>query len=393
MNLGLSLSLSATRRARPFSPAVLFAASESGVWLDPSDPATVFSDTAGTTQAGVGDPVADRKDKSGNNGSIPQATTANRPTYVEVEGKGALLYNGINQVLLHDLNGATSGLRVIGTPWGHQIDNGVPLSAARTPMLVESQFIARQGAVSPATVDQLSKLMNGDRQYFAAQTNSATLVNLLMQMDNAETPEVRCIGYNGVETTVTLGGGSDSSADLETAGLTAPFTVLFPIVDDPTSLVWFYCYDNQLTGSIPSLASNTSLVRFYCYNNQLTGSIPSLASNTALERFYCHNNQLTGSIPSLTNNTSLELFRCYDNQITGWDGGALPSSLVDFQAQDNALPQATVDALLSALDAAGASNGTCNLSGGANAAPSATGEAAITSLRGRGWAVTVTGGY
>ena len=47
------------------TPAALFAASEPGVWLDPldaatviSDPATLFSDTEGTTQAQIGDPVA-----------------------------------------------------------------------------------------------------------------------------------------------------------------------------------------------------------------------------------------------------------------------------------------------------------------------------------------------
>ena len=52
------------RRDTPFTPAALFAASEPGVWLDPLDPATVFSDTAGTTQAQIGDPVALVLDKS-----------------------------------------------------------------------------------------------------------------------------------------------------------------------------------------------------------------------------------------------------------------------------------------------------------------------------------------
>ena len=66
MKLGLGLSLSSMQRRRdtPFTPAALFAASEPGVWLDPDDPATLFSDTAGTTQAQIGDPVALVLDKS-----------------------------------------------------------------------------------------------------------------------------------------------------------------------------------------------------------------------------------------------------------------------------------------------------------------------------------------
>jgi hypothetical protein len=46
---------------------------------------------------------------------------------------------------------------------------------------------------------------------------------------------------------------------------------------------------------------------------------------------------------------------------------------------------------LVAIESAGTSSGTFNQSGGN--APSATGEAAITALRGRGWTVTVTGGF
>jgi hypothetical protein len=63
----LSLGLSLTSRAvlgLSFSPASLFALSEPGVWYDPSDLTTMFTDTAGTTQAAVGDAVALVLDKS-----------------------------------------------------------------------------------------------------------------------------------------------------------------------------------------------------------------------------------------------------------------------------------------------------------------------------------------
>jgi hypothetical protein len=63
-----------------FSPAVLFAASEPGVWYDPSDTSTLFSDTAGTTPATIGGTVALMLDKSGNDLHATQPTAASRPT-------------------------------------------------------------------------------------------------------------------------------------------------------------------------------------------------------------------------------------------------------------------------------------------------------------------------
>ena len=55
------------------------------------------------------------------------------------------------------------------------------------------------------------------------------------------------------------------------------------------------------------------------------------------------------------------------------------------------LSQASIDGILVSINSNGTSNGTFDQSGGT--APSATGESAITSLRGRGWTVTVTGGF
>jgi hypothetical protein len=56
-----------------------------------------------------------------------------------------------------------------------------------------------------------------------------------------------------------------------------------------------------------------------------------------------------------------------------------------------ALTTQSIDDILVSLDTNGVSNGTFKQSGGQ--APSATGEAAIDSLVGKGWTITVTGGY
>jgi len=66
----------------PFTPALLFAASEPGVWCDPSDLTTLFQDTAGTTPVTTpGQTVARINDKSGRGNNATQATTASRPIY------------------------------------------------------------------------------------------------------------------------------------------------------------------------------------------------------------------------------------------------------------------------------------------------------------------------
>ncbi len=163
-----------------------------------------------------------------------------------------------------------------------------------------------------------------------------------------------------------------------------------PSLSANTALTLFSCGNNQLTGNIPSLSANTALTVFYCFINQLTGSIPSLSANTALSVFYCFINQLTGSIPSLSANTALTVFSCSNNQITGWSGGTVSATLGDFQAQNNLLMQAAVDAILAAFVAAGRTTGTriLNLGGTGNAAPSAAGLADKATLQSRGWTVT-----
>ncbi|WP_422028209.1 leucine-rich repeat domain-containing protein [Roseovarius sp.] len=428
-------------RRRGFSPADLFRFGEKGTALIVG-PNVCFQDAAGTTPAGAGDPVGLVLDTSGNGNNATQSDNDDyRPTLQTAGGLWYLDPDLIDDCVVHNISGSFSGGRAFSSPHGHQIDNNIPLAGfdTRLPNVRLPSYVAREGNFTATEIDRVSAHMTGDRQYMVTMTDDLTLANLRMEMSNAETPVVTAIGANGVEATVTLGDPSDSALDLGAAGLTAPATVLWPLVNDNTSLevfwchnnsltgsipnlssnttlVYFWCYSNSLTGSIPNLSSNTNLVVFWCHNNSLTGSIPNLSSNTTLVYFWCysnsltgsipnlssntnlvvfwcHNNSLTGSIPNLSSNTTLVYFWCYSNSLTGWAGGTLPVSLDDFRAQNNDLPEATVDALLAALDTAGASNGDCKLEGGTNAAPSSAGETSIDNLRGKGWTVTVTGGY
>ena len=184
---------------------------------------------------------------------------------------------------------------------------------------------------------------------------------------------------------------------------------------DPTVLTYAYANSNSLSGSAPNLANTSALVNFRCTTNtlvgslpvspsagvlelhfnanQFSGSIPDLSTNVALKEFYCHTNLLTGNIPDLSANVALQYFYCYGNQITGYTPSVLSATFISFRADNNALTQAAVDAILADFAtnvAARPAVGTINLSGGTNAAPSAAGLAskAAILLAKPGWTIT-----
>lgn len=82
-----------------FSPADLFSNGEVGAWYDPSDISTMFTDTAGTTPANVGDPVARINDKSGNGFHATQSTAAARPILRQVGSLYYLDFDGVDDFL------------------------------------------------------------------------------------------------------------------------------------------------------------------------------------------------------------------------------------------------------------------------------------------------------
>lgn len=83
-----------------FSPMDLFASSENGFWLDPSDLSTLWQDTGGTMPAVVGNPVGRIDDKSGNGNNALQSTAANRPILrQDADGAYYLEFDGSNDTL------------------------------------------------------------------------------------------------------------------------------------------------------------------------------------------------------------------------------------------------------------------------------------------------------
>lgn len=96
MGLGLALS---SRLGRGFNPLTLSPA----LWLDSSDPSTLYQDSALTTLAVAdADPVGGWKDKSGNGRNVTQATGAARPTLrlAVQNGRPVLRFDGTDDTLL-----------------------------------------------------------------------------------------------------------------------------------------------------------------------------------------------------------------------------------------------------------------------------------------------------
>jgi hypothetical protein len=166
-----------------------------------------------------------------------------------------------------------------------------------------------------------------------------------------------------------------------------------PLLTDHPNCIGFVYSGNNVTGNIQPVPS--LIESFWCDQNFHTGSIPSLAGK--LWQFNCQNQRgatkLTGNIPNLANVFDLSLFWCDGNQLTGFaTGGSVPSNLGNFQANNNLLTSAAVNAILAAFVAAGRThtNGTCilNLGGTGNAAPTGQGLTDKTTLISRGWTVT-----
>jgi hypothetical protein len=133
--IGVSTSVYSSLMGTGFSPASLFATSEPGVWLDPSDLTTMFQDTAGTIPVTApGQSVARINDKSGRGNNATQATAASRPTYqVDGNGRGYLSFDGVDDFLVTPT--ITPGIDKA------QVFAGVrKLSDAAAGMLVESSF-------------------------------------------------------------------------------------------------------------------------------------------------------------------------------------------------------------------------------------------------------------
>ena len=185
IGIGATLFKVANIAGRKFIPSVLFANGEEGAWYDPSDLASMFQNSDGTTAAVVDQPVGYIRDKSGNGNHAIQATSDKRPTLRQSGSLYYLEFDGANDCL------ATSAIDFTG---GDQMS--VFAGAAKTASA--NQVVAELSS-SISSNDGSFRLF-GSSTIWRYSSKGDSIVN------------GTAAGY-GIPSTSVLSGTSDISAD------------------------------------------------------------------------------------------------------------------------------------------------------------------------------------
>jgi len=172
--------------APAFDPATLFAGGEGGVWYEPN-PSTCFTDTAGTTAAGVGDAVARINDGSGNGNHATQPTAAARPILRQTAG-GSYYFelDGVDDWLsagdVTFLDGAANATFAYGLQKPTSTAQRVPLSKWVTnvgpvyTLLIDYFSNSNRFFMGISTPRSGSDVADGSDAIYVAQKTSTSLV-------------------------------------------------------------------------------------------------------------------------------------------------------------------------------------------------------------------------
>ena len=425
-----------------FSVTSLFEGGTEGVLFEAFDIDTLFQVSDGTTPVAVAtDPIGYFGDKSGNGNHATQATPERRLTYQTSPDRATLDKDG-DRLIVTVPTGGFTGTMVLATDQG-TASYGVTIPAgsydigARNGQYFPGNAIIgqliRDGALSAgeAAATEAYFVANGATASYGAVDSFAIFwwnwseITSFPLIDtssgtNFDRAWRDCSGLTSFPLIDTSAGTNFDRAWRDCSGLTS-----FPLIDTSSGTsffeAWFNC--NSLT-SFP-LIDTSAGVNFNNVWRDCTSltSFPLIdtSSGTSFDRAWQSCTSLT-SFPLLDtsaganfNNawrtcSSLTSFPLIDTSsgtsfISAWQDC---SGLTSFPANafDNinggrftdaftntALTQTSIDNILLSLVASGISAGTrvFNQSGGS--APSSTGEAAITTLRSRGWTVSVTGGF
>jgi len=170
---------------------------------------------------------------------------------------------------------------------------------------------------------------------------------------------------------------TSSGTDFEQAWRGCTSLASFPLIDTSAgttfSFAWFGCSSLTSFPLIDTSAGTTFSLAWFGCSSLTSFPLIDTSSGTNFQSAWYGCNSLT-TIPA----------GLFDNVSGGNFSGAFTNT---------ALTQTSIDNILVSLVASGISAGTRVFDQSGGSAPSATGEAAINTLRSRGWTVTVTGGY
>ncbi|MBE0440623.1 hypothetical protein EI164_00830 [Psychrobacter sp. FME13] len=409
----------------------LFADGQQGAWYDPSDKSTLFQGVAGTVPVTKdGDPVALMLDKSGNNNHATQTVSAARPVYKD--NLARLSLDKVDDAIVINLPTRLVGTMTIASTTG-TATYGVDIPAGNFT-LGGSYFssnnivglILREGELSADDESKVDSylLSKGAVKSFVGITDFATAWynNNLTSFPLIDTSSGTNFSYawHGNNLTSFPLIDTSSGTNFATAWYNNNLTS-FPLIDTSSGTNFSYAWHGNNLTSFPLIdtSSGTNFATAW-YNNNLT-SFPLIdtSSGTNFYRAW-HGNNLT-SFPLIDTSSGTNFATAwYNNNLTSFPlidtssgtnfYGAWynNTSLVDFPENmfdnikggnftytftDTNLSQSSIDGILASLVASGIASGTRAFDQSGGSAPSATGQAAIDTLRSRGWTVTVTGGY
>jgi len=429
-------------RSGGFSPASLFADGVIGVWYGPSDIDTLFQDSAGTTPVTTaGQPVGLMLDKSGRANHAVQATAAARPTYQTGPAR-ATLDKVDDRLSVTVPAGGFTGTMVLGTDQGtasygvtipagaydiggrdgqyfpgnaivgQVIRNGAlndGEAAATEAYLVDNGATASYGAVT--SFSQYWRNWSEITSFPLIDTSAGTRFSLAWEGCSSLTSFPLIDTSSGTRFNYAWQGCSsltsfpliDTSAgtDFSYAWRGCTSLTSFPLIDTSAGTdfqgAWRDC--SSLT-SFPlidtSAGTNFSLAWEGC--SSLT-SFPLIDTSAGTDFSYAWQ-----GCSSLTSFPLIDTSAGTDFSYA-WRGctslTSFPANIFDNVKGGNftdaftntALTETSIDNILVSLVASGISAGKRVFGQSGGSAPSSTGEAAIDTLRSRGWTVTVTGGY
>jgi len=425
-----------------FTPADVFASSEQGAWYDPSDLSTLFQDSAGTTPVTTaGQPVGRMLDKSGRANHATQATAARRLTYQTGPARATLDkvddrmtvtvpvggFTG-TMVLATDQGTASYGVTIpagaydIGSKGGVYFPgNAIVGQVIRNGALsdgeaaaTEAYFVGEGATASYGAVTDFTGFWRGwseltsfplidtsaGTNFYAAWFDCSSLTSFPLidtsSGTNFDRAWYNCRGLTSFPLIDTSSGTNFDRAWYNCRGLTS-----FPLIDTSSGTnfdrSWHNC--RGLT-SFPLIdtSSGTLFSQAWQSCNSLT-SFP-LIDTSAGTNFYLawYNCTSITSFPlidtSAGTNFYLAWYNCASltsfpaNIFNNVKGGNFTDAFTN-----TALTQTSIDNILVSLVTSGIATGTRVFDQSGGSAPSSTGEAAIDTLRSRGWTVTVTGGY
>jgi len=328
---------------------------------------TVFTNTTRTIPAEVGQGVGGLADLSGNDNHATQATAAARPVYQTAPDRVTI--DGVDDRMTVTVpTGGFTGTMVLATDQG-TASYGVNIPAG------PYEIGGREGQNFPGNAIVGQVIRDGALSAGDAAATEAYFVENGATAGYGAVTDFEAYWRNWSEITSFPLIDTSSGTSFERAWYGCSSLTSFPTIDTSAGTnfdrAWFEC--SGLTSFPPIDTSAGTTFKFTWYDCSSLTSFPlidtSAGTNFRLAWYKC--NSLT-SFPA----------NAFDNI----KGGNFTNAF-----GNTALTQTSIDNILVSLVASGIAAGVFNQSGGS--APSATGEAAIDTLRSRGWTVTVTGGY